>query len=252
MNALKEMELQWGSAIRAFELLHGLVDLRDADLNAELAGLNAEGEGRGTKRQTMDVDEPSNETFADLRPTNFHNNSRPVVGRSTSTSKRRQNSSTSRTSKVLSQSTSSIPQAVPSPSIPQVPFFGDSPQDWRVPPTQASTPLPDTARRPSDGQPLFSHHLPDTTSNPSAQTFDILNPSLDLSRFRSPPGTSGGGSTNFSDLLNSFLSPTEQAGISTASSLPPVTIPMQQQGGPHSFNAGSAFFEMPLGVVDDW
>lgn len=77
--------------------------------------------------------------------------------------------------------------------------------------------LPDApASNPSDPiaqvTSMFSHHPPDLPAptppqgaTPSAQTFDILNPSLDLSQFRSPPGTSGGGTTNFSDLCALFL-----------------------------------------------
>ncbi|GAA6061791.1 hypothetical protein JCM10212_004847 [Sporobolomyces blumeae] len=276
MNALKEMELQWGSAIRAFELLHGLVDLRDAELNAELAGLDAEVEGRGTKRPTMDVDEPTKQVFHEVRPTNFHAN-RPVVGRSTSTRRKPSRSVSSggpRTSQSQPppQGRVPAPPVLSSPSIPQVPFFPASPQDWRAPPTVAPSPASSSSIPPlpppipgpmspasgstSSGPGMFSHVPPEFASapgpgpNPSAQTFDILNPALDLSQFRSPPGTSGG-VTNFSDLLNSFLSPTEAASLpSMPFAPPPITAPPVQPGTP--FDPTSAFFGMPLGAVDEW
>ncbi|GAA5966610.1 hypothetical protein JCM3765_005674 [Sporobolomyces pararoseus] len=253
MDALKEMELQWGSAIRAYELLHGLVDLRDAELNAELAGLDADAEGRGTKRATMEVDEVSNEVFAGVRPTNFHNNARPVVGRSSSTSKRRQNSSTSRSS------AKHPPQAQISPNLPQPPVFpadtsSSAPLNWRMGPPGPPGPGSSNTLPPISS--MFSHQPPDLSiatppqgATPSAQTFDILNPALDLSQFRSPPGTSGGGTTNFSDLLNSFMSPTEAAAsLPGQFSMPPIA-PASNAG---QFDASSAFFGMPIGAVDEW
>ncbi|GAA5916517.1 uncharacterized protein JCM6883_005446 [Sporobolomyces salmoneus] len=251
MDALKEMELQWGSAIRAYELLHGLVDLRDSELNAELAGLDADAEGRGTKRATMEVDPPANEVFAGVRPTNFHNNpARPVVGRSTSASRgRRQSSSSLRTTKK------------PSPSLPQPPVFG-APAPATVPTWPISLPEQPLLSHPPIPQPqsqnssMFSHQPPDLAiptppqgATPSAQTFDILNPALDLSQFRSPPGTSGGGTTNFSDLLNSFMSPTEAAAsLPGQFAMPPVAPSATTTG----FDPNAAFFGMPLGAVDEW
>ncbi|GAA6010201.1 hypothetical protein JCM11491_005388 [Sporobolomyces phaffii] len=243
MNSLKDCEQQWGSAIRAFELLHGLVDLRDAELNAELAGLNADGEGRGTKRATMDVDEPSKEAFAGVRPTNFHNVTRPVGGRSASATKRRTSSSTSRNAR---------PAQVPPPINPHVPVFDAPHSSISERRTNAPGSAPTDVHR-AELQSVFSHQPPDLdvaqnqSATPSAQTFDILNPALDLSQFRSPPGTSGGGSANFTDLLNSFMSPTEAAALPGQFSMPPVVPPPAT-----AFDPSSAFFGMPLGAVDEW
>ncbi|GAA5936055.1 uncharacterized protein JCM15063_002694 [Sporobolomyces koalae] len=253
MNALKDMEMQWGSAIRAFELLHGLVDLRDAELNAELAGLAAKGEGRGTKRATMEVDEkPTSEAFATARRTNFHSNARPIVGRAGSTTaKKRQNSM---------NASMAPPAAMPQPHSAPLPVFAAaSPENWHA---QSNLPSPgpshDVPTLGDNTHSMFSHHPPELATpvhhqqqpGLSAQTFDILNPSLDLSQFRSPPGTSAG-PANFSDLLNSFMSPTEAAGLPGQFSLPSVSPPNQQAAGT-AFDSSSAFFGMPLGAVDEW
>ncbi|KAK4704481.1 hypothetical protein P7C70_g1729, partial [Phenoliferia sp. Uapishka_3] len=81
MNALKEMEVIWGSALRQFELLHGLVDLRDSELSAELNG------ERGTKRPAEASGTTTPISFDDLAPANFH--SRPLAGPSNSGSRSR-------------------------------------------------------------------------------------------------------------------------------------------------------------------
>ncbi|GAA5858288.1 hypothetical protein JCM1840_001131 [Sporobolomyces johnsonii] len=282
LNALKEMELIWGSAIRAWELLHGLVDLRDAELSAELDGLNAahaaEEATRGTKRPTMDIDEPSSSAFADVRPTNFHNRS----VKSQPQANRRRGSSVSNAASSMSGRTGGdgaaaiLPAPVPTPgglgssSAPQFPsLFPLPPREWQLPVTSmhsASTNAPHPApaqqsappQQPSQG--MFSHEPPSFGLSPSgsgqngeaaAQTFDILNPSLDLSQFRSPPGTSGG-VTNFSDLLNSFLSPTEAASMASGATATPATAPPVPTGTP--FDPTSAFFGMPLGagMTEDW
>ncbi|GAA5843186.1 hypothetical protein JCM11251_001678 [Rhodosporidiobolus azoricus] len=278
MSALKEMELTWGSAIRAWDLLHGLVDLRDAELNADLARLNEEA-NRGTKRPAMDVDDPSPSSFNDVRPTNFHN--RPPLGNrsqsKTAASRRRSSTSgsanqraPSSSRKALGKSTSPVVREnapiLPAPVPPvgvQAPVFAVSSPPFSFPPPTGAPRMPSLA---PGSMPAAS----------TAQTFDILNPSLDLSQFKTPPGSSSG-AANFSDLLNSFLSPTDLA--SSATSAPAIgnpgfaaafgNSPSNRAGdgteaasasaaaatsAQPAFDPTSAFFGMPLGadLTEDW
>ncbi|GAA5887204.1 hypothetical protein JCM6882_002448 [Rhodosporidiobolus microsporus] len=283
MSALKEMELTWGSAIRAWDLLHGLVDLRDAELNADLARLNEEA-NRGTKRPAMDVDEPSPSSFNDVRPTNFHNRP-PLGGRTQSksaTARRRSSVSTSGGARAPSSSRASLGKTG-SPVIREnAPIFpapmpptGSQPSGFPVhsppfsfPPPAGAPSMPSLA--PASMPPLASA----SASTSTAQTFDILNPALDLSQFKTPPGTSSG-AANFSELLNSFLSPADLSGASTsasAASIPsfmgglPGAVPLASTGaGPEAstatpaasaqtFDPTAAFFGMPLGadLTEDW
>ncbi|KAI5480235.1 hypothetical protein MNV49_001566 [Pseudohyphozyma bogoriensis] len=84
MAALKEMEVVWAGAIRQWDLLNGLVDLRDADLSAELQMMNGNPDAaRGTKR-AAEFDEGVGASagmpmaaFDNVPPTNFH--SRPLA-----------------------------------------------------------------------------------------------------------------------------------------------------------------------------
>ncbi|GAA5834644.1 hypothetical protein JCM9279_007070 [Rhodotorula babjevae] len=294
MNALKEMELIWGSAIRQWELLHGLVDLRDADLRAELD----ERAQRGIKRATMDLDEaasaPGSAAFDGVRPTNFHH--RPIQGGSSSSARtaskpgarKRSSTSTSRRSAASGAGASGSPTSPPLPPG-QVPLFPgpaalqSPPLDMFAPGSGAHSMPPMFAGAPMQGIQVHGHAPGDSTP----QSFDILNPQLDLSQFRSRPGSSSG-ATNFSELLNSFLSPTEAAGapafggpgaggnpfIFGAGGTSPFQLPgshgampasssasaqPQQPGQPPSttasaFDPTSAFFGMPLGanLGDDW
>ncbi|GAA5982372.1 hypothetical protein JCM11641_006960 [Rhodosporidiobolus odoratus] len=271
MNALKEMELIWGSAIRAWDLLHGLVDLRDAELHAELAGLDDE-VLRGIKRPAMDVGEPSASSFADVCPTNFHN--RPLGGtaRRSSKSATRRRGSSSGTNPLPS---STVRTSFGSPGSPVVPMHGQL-----FPPASAAAPLPRSPQfsftAPS-AAPVMPSQAPKPATfataagpPPAAQTFDILKPAVDLSQVKAPPGADGG-MTNFSDLLDSFLPPIEAAG-SSATAMPlgipafagpsstdqSLSVPPSNMGVPNpliaSFDPTSAFFGMPLGadMTDDW
>lgn len=192
--------------------------------------------------------------FDGVRPTNFHH--RPIqstaAGAPTSrgaTSKsgtrKRSSTSTSRRSgtSATGASGASVGSAT-SPPLPQgqMPLF-PGPAALQSPPLNlfgsGSGATPPMFQSSSSGtaqpmQGIQSHgHAP---GDATPQSFDILNPQLDLSQFKSPPGSSGG-ATNFSDLcaglpsfscqvstlclpekvvtmrrLNSFLSPTEAAG----------------------------------------
>ncbi|GAA5998630.1 uncharacterized protein JCM10292_007114 [Rhodotorula paludigena] len=299
MHALKEMELIWGSAIRQWELLHGLVDLRDAELNAELDGL-ARAE-RGTKRPTMEVDSPApgSAAFDGLQPTNFHN--RPMGGRAhskTAVGRKRSSTSASRGAAAARSPVPGASAALASPPLGQHQHQLGYPG---LPPVLGAMHSPPLGSFPGAGPnfPLAGVNQvgqpgsmpPGLPGDGTAQTFDILNPSLDLSQFKSPPGTSGG-TTNYSDLLNSFLSPTEVASTtganpfifgaggnspfglamaaaaagaspnatsaapavstSAAASLPGGGMPAST--APTPFDPTSAFFGMPLGanLGDDW
>ncbi|GAA5902640.1 hypothetical protein JCM8208_007026 [Rhodotorula glutinis] len=282
MSALKEMELIWGSAIRQWELLHGLVDLRDADLRAELD----ERAQRGTKRATMDLDEaaaaPGSAAFDGVRPTNFHH--RPIQGSSSTartTSKpgarKRSSTSTSRRSATSGAAASGSPPlpAGQTPLFPGPAALHSPPLDMFGPGSGAHNLSPMFSGAPMQGVQLPGHAPGDSTP----QSFDILNPQLDLSQFRSRPGSSSG-ATNFSDLLNSFLSPTEAAGApafggnpfifgaggtspfhlsGAQGATPAASSQPQPPGQPPSttasaFDPSSAFFGMPLGanLGDDW
>lgn len=211
MSALKDMEVRfrfgfwsfvnrltvlsqviWGSAIRQWELLHGLVDLRDADLGAELQAMDEDGL-RGVKRQAESPSESNPlhaNTFSGIPPTNFH--TRPL-GRQTAQTgaakpRRRSSSSTNRVKTEPRPSNLSgsptIPEAFPLASAQHMP-----------------PPLPPHQEQ----QGMFSHSVPSPMPmghEGAHQTYEFLGangPALDLSQFRSPPGTSGG-VTNFSDL----------------------------------------------------
>lgn len=259
-------QLIWGSAQRQCELLHGLVDLKDAELGAELdQGMHEMAVTRGTKR-VAEVDSPA---YSALPPTNFH--ARPLARAAPPQSKpRRRSSSSSHSQRVKVEpaasqhlgkaravaqqgspntkdtslrSTPPVPtfsshfspcvtsQAMPPPPIvsqgsqpsfqqqqgqtqpapsnvsstsPEQMFanFGPSGQNFyqqQMSPIIPTEPLPSLGELHGTTQPphrgIFSHELPH-------QTYDILTaggPALDLSQFRSPPGTSGG-VTNFSEL----------------------------------------------------
>lgn len=195
-------QLIWGSAIRQWELLHGLVDLRDADLRAELD----ERAQRGTKRATMDLDEaaaaPGSAAFDGVRPTNFHH--RPIQGSSSTartTSKpgarKRSSTSTSRRSATSGAAASGSPPlpAGQTPLFPGPAALHSPPLDMFGPGSGAHNLSPMFSGAPMQGVQLHGHAPGDSTP----QSFDILNPQLDLSQFRSRPGSSSG-ATNFSDL----------------------------------------------------
>ncbi|GAA6052521.1 hypothetical protein JCM3770_003807 [Rhodotorula araucariae] len=305
MNALKEMELIWGSAIRQWELLHGLVDLRDADLRAELD----EQAQRGTKRATMDVDDasqaqtstvqPASAAFEGVRPTNFHN--RPLqTGVGTHAASRagsRASGGGARKRSSTSASRKSANAAAASPTLPQggMPLF-PGPVALQSPPVNFlggaagsppvfAAPLQPAGATAAPGVPMQGIQQQAQgggglgAGEATAQSFDILNPQLDLSQFKSRPGSSNGAG-DFSDLLNSFLSPTEAAGASLPGAGNPFifgaggTSPFNVAGpsaemhgsqagqmpapaagtGASAFDPTSAFFGMPLGanLGDDW
>ncbi|GAA6042703.1 hypothetical protein JCM8097_003755 [Rhodosporidiobolus ruineniae] len=280
MNALKEMELIWGSAIRAWDLLHGLVDLRDADLNADLSRMQSE--DRGTKRPTMEVDEPTPAAFSALPPTSFHHRQASGKGQSRPQAHRRRSSSSAAgRAASASRPAAAAGAGLASPSIPEVPLYP------AAMPAPASMPPPPPSTGPG-AAPTFAFNAPFSFPPPvgaptlpsfssassvgpaagQAQTFDILNSGLDLSQFQSPPGTSAG-RTDFSDLLNSFLSPTEAAGTAALAqaglpaSAPAVPASTATATSPASaanlfpntfFDPTAAFAGMPIGVDmdQDW
>ncbi|TKA50167.1 hypothetical protein B0A53_06439 [Rhodotorula sp. CCFEE 5036] len=292
MEALKEMELIWGSATRQRELLHGLVDLRDAELTAEL-GLDGQASGadetarRGRKRTGMDLDElvtsegkgsGSNSPAGVRTSTTFHQ--KPMgqrQPRQSGQSRRRSSSSSSSKATTLPPLAPKPPASgghvslVRSPTIPEenTPTLRAAPPFGAGPPPLA-VPQPEY---PSAGAGQFP-----IGNEPGAQSFDILNPDLDLSQFKTPPGSSGG-ATNYTDLLNAFFPGAD--GASWASSNPfafapppgvtsPTSDHTQQQAGstatmnPLSGGGGGAasssldptpaFFGMPLGanLGDEW
>ncbi|KAL8286842.1 hypothetical protein RQP46_003848 [Phenoliferia psychrophenolica] len=104
MNALKEMELIWGSALRQYELLHGLVDLRDAELSAELLGMNDGDATRGTKRpaESNGSGAVTPVSFDDLRPANFHARSLGGAGQPPASRRRSSTTASASTSDALS------------------------------------------------------------------------------------------------------------------------------------------------------
>lgn len=258
-------QLIWGSAIRQWELLHGLVDLRDAELGAELdQGVHEDESVRGIKRPA-DTD-PS--AFTTLPPTNFHARPFERAGSTHAPKPRRRSSSSASRSKAESgagiradkpatilehtrltneQPVSTMPSTLPPsfspntlnrdlPKMPPPPPVSsarlpqaslDQPMPASLPSTSAQQqqmffaqlaaqqqvfqqqqqssptlpmePLPSLGELHGSIQPqppgIFAHEAPH-------QTYDILTaggPALDLSQFRSPPGTSGG-VTNFSAL----------------------------------------------------
>ncbi|GAA5872802.1 hypothetical protein JCM8547_005707 [Rhodosporidiobolus lusitaniae] len=270
LEALKEMEVQWGSAMRARELLHGLVDLRgDASLNPDSE--------RGTKRSTMDVDETASSSASSQGSVNFH--SRPPVPSASQprpTGQRRR-SSTAGSSKLRSGSTSRPPGGPPpaaaSPSmIPEHAAFSPPPPPTSIPSLPSfSFPSPPAASAfPLTFPPPPPPTLPASNEvGSSAQTFDILGPNGGIEHFQSPPGVVGG-ANDFADFLNSFLSPTNLASglpattpsasfpltTSTGTSVDmpggTTTAPSAPQAAAPSIDPTAAFAGMPFGAGDDW
>ncbi|GAA5880402.1 hypothetical protein JCM3774_006436, partial [Rhodotorula dairenensis] len=285
MEALKEMELIWGSATRQRELLHGLVDLRDAELTAEL-GLNGQPGGtddtakRGRKRAGMDVDDlvsssgggggksSGSASPAGVRTnTTFHQ--KPMTGhrqpRHPGSTQRRRSSSSSSVSKPALQPLAPKPPAAPSlvrsPPIPEETQLLVAPPFSAGPPPQAQT---TAAGSMSMGQFPIGNE-------PGAQSFDILNPDLDLSQFKTPPGSSGG-TTNYTDLLNAFFPGADGTSWATGGNpfafaqgvMSPAGDPTQPEppaapvhGVPAAGGIADptpAFFGMPLGanLGDEW
>lgn len=176
----------------------------------------------------MDVDEPlppapSSAAFNDLRPTNFHN--RPMGNRAgaKSSNARRHSMSGSRARPPAPSSgaggprvggtSNSIPEnqpLFPAPAALQSPPLGNFPVP--MPPSlggNAST-FPNMQQQHSQ-LPPFQQQAPPMAMGPGgsgaegmAQTMDILNPHIDLSQFRSRPGSSNG-PTNFSDLCAALV-----------------------------------------------
>lgn len=171
----------------------------------------------------MDVDEPltsapSSAAFNDLRPTNFHN--RPMGGRSGSkpSATRRHSSSGSRARPPAPSSGAGGPRVgVTSPSIPENQPLFPAPAALQSPPLgNFAVPMPpslggNASTFPNMQQqhsqlPPFAQQAPPMAMGAEgmAQTMDILNPQIDLSQFRSRPGSSSG-PTNFSDLCAHFV-----------------------------------------------
>ncbi|KDE03870.1 hypothetical protein MVLG_05692 [Microbotryum lychnidis-dioicae p1A1 Lamole] len=284
MDALKEMELIWGSAIRQWELLYGLVDLSEVDLSADLSMMQDEAEAalRGTKR-------PAQPDSGTATPTRFI--ARPM-GRTPATAAamvpkpRRKSSSASRGSRTTSSgaplaSSPSIPETAPQtiafdvlhPSATNAtPSTTDAmmTQDMHglfdhlhagvastQPSTTVQTSSPTLPAEPTTGQTLQQHATMHTGQQHHHQTYDIMSPSgqmLDMSQFRSPEGSNS--TTNFQDLLNSFLSPTETP--NELSHLPNSLQPLQGQSGSGATSRGmfestdpsyaGAFQGFPMGV----
>ncbi|KAM0754933.1 hypothetical protein T439DRAFT_377335 [Meredithblackwellia eburnea MCA 4105] len=177
MSALKEMETIWGSAMRQWELLQGLVDLRDAELGAELQGL----QDRGTKRPAESENSPMPPvSFSNIRPANFH--ARPL-GKSKS---RRKGSAT--------------PAAAPTPAPPVAqPIPGPSDQLSEMPPIDPNLFL-DTLSQPLFPAPPVS--VPGFEGG--HQSYDIINGTDDTTQFQLPHG-------DFHEMLQTFLGPIEAA-----------------------------------------
>ncbi|KAM0788534.1 hypothetical protein ACM66B_001662 [Microbotryomycetes sp. NB124-2] len=321
MTALKEMELIWGSAIRQWELLHGLVDLKDAELNAELErGLHTEDSLRGTKRPA-DADSTD---FSNLMPTNFHSKPMGRFGTPAHNKPRRRSSSGARSKAELSKQT--LAQSQGSPTIPEnatLPSISSTLGNANAAQPQAQSVMPQTSAQmtglsdanmfgqhqlnansfgmptaasaqnlnlnlasmpPQQLQALAQHraqlqqqHHPSLSQQSTpfahgphtagglplgpggvplqAQTYDILSatgPALDLSQFRSPPGTSGG--VNFTDLLNSFLTPTEAASAANLNQMVTAATQSGTTAPDLSEFDTSAFFGMPVSanLTDEW
>ncbi|KAK4053492.1 hypothetical protein OIV83_001659 [Microbotryomycetes sp. JL201] len=312
MTALKEMELIWGSAIRQWELLHGLVDLKDAELNAELErGLHTEDNLRGTKRPA----DTESTNFSNLMPTNFHSKPMGRFGTPAHNKPRRRSSSGARSkgdhakhNLAQTQSSPTIPEDATLPSISstlgtvsgshqqqpvsgmanlpnstmfeQRPISSDSfgmpsaasaqnlnlnlvampPQQLQAMAQQRAQQSQQQSQQEQQTTPFAhgSHTAGGVPLGPGGlphQTYDILSasgPAFDLSQFRSPPGSSGG--VNFTDLLNSFLTPTEAA---SAANLNQMVTAATQSGTAAPDMSGfdtSAFFGMPLSanLTDEW
>lgn len=150
---------------------------------------------------------PGSAAFDGVRPTNFHH--RPIQGGGSSSSTRatskpgarkRSSTSTSRRGAASSAGPSGSPTSPPLPPG-QAPLFPgpaalqSPPLDMFGPASGAHNLPPMFSGAPMQGVQVHGHAPGDSTP----QTFDILNPQLDLSQFRSRPGSSSG-ATNFSDL----------------------------------------------------
>ncbi|KAH8924892.1 hypothetical protein BT69DRAFT_1332618 [Atractiella rhizophila] len=232
MDALKAMELTWGSAIRAWELLSGLVDMRDT-----WDGKARPGESRGTKRGAEDETAMGDGDFA--RQTTFH--TRPGPRRSNSTSRRRASrSSQNPAGHFRSGSNDSRPQNGGF-------VFPDSPFTYDV--SLPSTMMPPPMMQQRQAAPAaegFRAHQIRTASGTGAvtpQTFEILG--IDSAAVKNgDPSTYGRGvaapSPSFSELLNNFSASSPVGGANAFASQP--------------FDQNSAFFGLPLGgyLTEEW
>ncbi|GAA5993685.1 hypothetical protein JCM10908_002295 [Rhodotorula pacifica] len=302
MEALHEMELIWGSATRQRELLHGLVDLRDAELTSEL-GLDGqssmaadEAARRGRKRAGMDVDDTSSSGFgggsgksssASPAPgggvrTNATFHQKPMGQRQPRQSgqSRRRSSSSSQTRPNTLQPLAPKPPAPTGSSFPaslvrSPPIPEETSTLLVAPPFGAGPPPVGTSQQidfPTQQAASATMGQFPIGNEAGAQSFDILNPDLDLSQFKSPPGTSSGGTTtNYTDLLNAFFPGADGSSWGTGgnpfafgqSAMSPASDPTAAStmtaagpGGPTSpsVDPTPAFFGMPLGanLGDEW
>ncbi|SDA02837.1 BZ3500_MvSof-1268-A1-R1_Chr11-1g03181 [Microbotryum saponariae] len=255
MDALKEMELIWGSAIRQWELLNGLVDTSEVDISAELSMMQDEAEAalRGTKRPAQ----PDSGTATPTRFTGRPMGRAPGVAAATVPKVGRKSSSASRGSRTTSSgaplASPLIPEATPQAiafdvSHPSATNASPSTTDAMMtqdmhslfddlhagaastqPSTTAQTSPPTLPVEVTTGQ-TPQQHATMHTGHQHRHTYDIMSPSgqmLDLSQFRSPEGSNS--TANFQDLLNSFLSPTETP--NELSHLPNSLQPLQGQSG---------------------
>lgn len=171
---------------------------------------------RGLKRPA-DPDAPTSSTFNGLPPTNFH--ARPLGRASTAGGAKPRRRSSSASNRVKAESGARMPGSMQPPSMmqgsPAIPENAALPPlpTLQPPLTQPQPPQQPTMPSLPQSQGMFGHELPQQQAPQQStsglgghegahQTYDILaggGPVLDLSQFRSPPGTSGG-VTNFSDL----------------------------------------------------
>lgn len=177
----------WGSAIRQWELLHGLVDLKD--LNLQSNDIDAV---RGTKRPANDDSAASISPSAfNVAPANFH--ARPMHQRADKSATRK-SSQKRKSSNLSTQSNASATRTQPGSEAPKP----QAPQG-SLSQAQSLFPVSPTA------VPIAAPHpvIPQAAMfNAGHQTYEFLTssgPALDLSQFRSRPG-SPSAPTDYNDL----------------------------------------------------
>lgn len=174
----------WGSAARQYELLNGLVDLRDAELGVDLHSFTNDDQ-RGTKRPAGSDTSPLESTSLFSTSSNFDSRLLGKAGSALSMGpiRKPRRRSSSGSARVKTETRAS--NLAGSPIIAEELSFPNIHLDGAL------------------GGGMFSHFAPSPVSHEGAhQSYELLGdvgPVLDLSQFRSPPGTSGG-VTNFTDL----------------------------------------------------
>lgn len=234
VDDLKNISRTWGSARRQWELLHGLVDLHESD-PAPPVGASALLARRGSMKRAVET-EPALQVRQGLnfQPVRHPRSSsiEPTRRRRTSSNVRSKLDGSALPSPPFHSSPLNSPAmhapALPSPRvIVESPFAPDRPQG----PNLTTAPAQNTA---------YFHAIPPQTAfNPYPsevhQTYEILDDATDLSQFQSSH------TADYSDLLNSFLSPTEAAHLASTTAQAD-TVPFS-----HTY----AFGEVPFGAASD-